>query len=347
MKKAIGAAVGVVAVAALALVIIPSTRDEIHWRWVSHRDETASYGSYVKTWPVGRHAAEAKLQYGSLGWADARTANTVQGFERYIQLHVDGKHVAEARDSIESLHWQEATTANTVQGFERYIQLHADGKHVAEARNKVLALTILLKVTYDVGRTPGNARPAERVLIEVGSTLLRTEFLLVIDRDTMARHLQTLRRNEPWGTTGKDCFENSDAVLAYMQVCFDQATFSPTDVELPRANDWQWEFANRRVQIRSEDECGMCSVIEYRIMTWDGGTYGDSRGITTRVHVATSVELECRRGQNVLWSKSFTRTLPKQTIGYSTQYEIVPWELIKWLRATIESGSLIPAATPR
>ena len=310
MKKAIGAAVGVVAVAALALVIIPSTRDEIHWRWVSHRDETASYGSYVKTWPVGRHAAEAKLQYGSLGWADARTANTVQGFERYIQLH-------------------------------------ADGKHVAEARNKVLALTILLKVTYDVGRTPGNARPAERVLIEVGSTLLRTEFLLVIDRDTMARHLQTLRRNEPWGTTGKDCFENSDAVLAYMQVCFDQATFSPTDVELPRANDWQWEFANRRVQIRSEDECGMCSVIEYRIMTWDGGTYGDSRGITTRVHVATSVELECRRGQNVLWSKSFTRTLPKQTIGYSTQYEIVPWELIKWLRATIESGSLIPAATPR
>ncbi len=137
MTKAIGVTIGVIVVAALALAIIPTTRDEIHWQWASRKDETASYKSYVNAWPTGRHAREGKTRYDEHGWAEASTANTVQGFERYVQLHPDSKHVAEAKDSIESLHWQEATTANTVQGFERYEQLYPEGLHLAEARGRI------------------------------------------------------------------------------------------------------------------------------------------------------------------------------------------------------------------
>lgn len=137
MKKAIGVTIGVLVVAALALAIMPTTRDEIHWQWASHKDETASYESYVNTWPAGRHANEGQARYDEHGWADAQVANTVQGFDRYVQLHGEGKHVAEAKDNIESLHWQEATAANTVQGFERFVQLHGNGKHVAEARDSI------------------------------------------------------------------------------------------------------------------------------------------------------------------------------------------------------------------
>ncbi len=140
MKKTIGVAIGVLVVAALGLAIIPTTRDEIHWRWASHKNETASYESYVKTWPDGRHAAEAQMRYDERGWTDARAANSVQGFERYVQLHAEGKHVSEAKDNIESLHWQEATGANTVQGFGRYVQLHAEGKHVTKAKDNIESL---------------------------------------------------------------------------------------------------------------------------------------------------------------------------------------------------------------
>ena len=139
MKKLIGVTIGII-VASLALAVIPGSRDEIHWRWADYKGETSSYESYVKTWPAGRHAGEAKVLYDNHAWADAQAANTVQGFERYVQLHEDGRHVAEARDGIESLHWQEAATANTVQGFERYVQLHEDGRHVAEARDGIESL---------------------------------------------------------------------------------------------------------------------------------------------------------------------------------------------------------------
>ena len=140
MKKTIVVTLSVLALAALALAIIPTTRDEIHWRWASHKDETASYESYVKTWPDGRHAADARARYDEHGWADAEAANTVEGFERYVQRHGEGKHVAEAKDNIESLHWQETTGANTVEGFERYVQRHGEGKHVAEAKDNIESL---------------------------------------------------------------------------------------------------------------------------------------------------------------------------------------------------------------
>ena len=140
MKKAIGTTIGVIVVAALALAIIPSTRDEIHWQWASHKDETASYESYVTTWPTGRHASEGKARYDQHGWAEATAANTVQGFERYVQLHGDGKHVAEAKDNIESLHWQEATAANTSRSYRQYITTNPEGQHLRDAERKATAL---------------------------------------------------------------------------------------------------------------------------------------------------------------------------------------------------------------
>ena len=103
MKKVFTVTIGVLVVAALALAIIPTTRDEIHWRWASHKDETASYESYVKTWPEGRHAGEAQMRYDEHGWAEAKAANTVQGFEQYVQLHAEGKHVTEAKGKATAL----------------------------------------------------------------------------------------------------------------------------------------------------------------------------------------------------------------------------------------------------
>lgn len=142
MKKIIVATLGVLVVVGAALAIIPTTRDEIHWLWASHKDGTTSYESYVKAWPEGRHAVESRALYDERGWAEAETANTVQGFERYIQLHGEGKHIAEAKNNIDSLHWQEATTANTIKSYLGYTANHPQGKFTQQAKTKASALRI-------------------------------------------------------------------------------------------------------------------------------------------------------------------------------------------------------------
>ena len=137
MKKVIGVVIALLAAAALALLVIPTTRDEIHWQWASHKDKMAGYESYLQTWPAGRHTTEAKARYDEHAWAEAQAANTVQGFEQYVQLHESGRHLAEAEENIDTLHWQEALAADTVQGFERYVQLHESGRHLAEVEENI------------------------------------------------------------------------------------------------------------------------------------------------------------------------------------------------------------------
>ena len=140
MKKSVLIAFSIFVTLGLALAIIPTTRDEIHWRWASYKDKTGNYESYVNTWPNGRHIVEASGLYDQRSWTEAQGANTVESFERYVQRQGDGKHVAEARDSIDTLRWQEADKTKTVEGFERYVQRQGNGKHVAEARDSIDSL---------------------------------------------------------------------------------------------------------------------------------------------------------------------------------------------------------------
>jgi hypothetical protein len=125
---------------ALAVGIVPTTRDEIHWRWAERTDRAESYGSYRAAWPAGRHALDARRRHDQRAWADARASNTVEGFARYLQLHADGEHAADARNSIEQLHWQEALRGRTAHAFEQYLRLHPEGEHVTEARDSLESL---------------------------------------------------------------------------------------------------------------------------------------------------------------------------------------------------------------
>lgn len=133
MRKMVAPIVGTCFFVGLYLVLIPRTRDEVHWRWASHWDKMTNYESYLKTWPSGRHSVEAKARYDERCWAEANTGNTVRRFETYLERQPKGTHVYEAKDAIEALHWREATTVNSVYAFERYLALHPRGRHVTEA----------------------------------------------------------------------------------------------------------------------------------------------------------------------------------------------------------------------
>ncbi len=140
MKRTIGISLAVLAVVAPALAIIPTTRDEIHWRWAAHRDRATGYRSYAETWPDGRHAMEAQRRYDERDWANAQAVNAVEAYEQYLVFHGEGRHTAEAQDHIDTLRWQEAVTANTAERFQRYLRLHGEGRHAAEAQDHIDAL---------------------------------------------------------------------------------------------------------------------------------------------------------------------------------------------------------------
>jgi hypothetical protein len=100
MKKAVLTLMGV-GLAALAL--LPATRDEIQWRWTSHGGETAGYESYLKAWPDGRHAAEAREAVDSLHWRAAESDNTIRSYAAYASAHPRGRFVPHAQTKMTAL----------------------------------------------------------------------------------------------------------------------------------------------------------------------------------------------------------------------------------------------------
>ena len=108
MKTTSVVGLGIVAIAGLALALTPTRRDEIHWRWSSYQGETASYESYLKSWPEGRHAVEARKQYDQHGWADAQAANTIQSYRAYAAAHLQGKFVQQAESKASALRTEQA-----------------------------------------------------------------------------------------------------------------------------------------------------------------------------------------------------------------------------------------------
>jgi hypothetical protein len=86
------------------------------------------------------YAAVGILQFDDRVWADAISANTVEGFERYLQVVSKGKHAAEAKDRIESLRWEQATRQNTITSYRRYVSAHPEGKFAGQAETRAVAL---------------------------------------------------------------------------------------------------------------------------------------------------------------------------------------------------------------
>ena len=124
MKKTIIATLSVLVVVALALAIIPTTRDEIYWRWASHKDVTTSYESYLKVFPNGRHVVEAQARYDERGWIDAEKSNTIRSYRDYLKAFPNGRHVAEARARYDELGWVDVEKSNTIRSDRDYVATH-------------------------------------------------------------------------------------------------------------------------------------------------------------------------------------------------------------------------------
>jgi hypothetical protein len=134
VKKLRAMLIGVVIVAALAILVVPPLWAEAQWLWTTRQDSVESYGDYWRARPDGRHGAEARAQYDERGWQRASATDTVEGFDRYLQDHPDGQYVDRARGRVDDLAWDSAATTNTVEGFERYLRDHQDGKYTSQAR---------------------------------------------------------------------------------------------------------------------------------------------------------------------------------------------------------------------
>jgi hypothetical protein len=132
--------VGVAILLLIGVGLLPSTRDAFKWHFASSRDKAQGYAEYLRAWPNGRHAAEARSRYDERSWTDAQTAKTLESYRQYEQTHPAGTHLAEARIRIETLELNQALGAGTPLPVREFLKQYPNSSHADTAQRQLGSL---------------------------------------------------------------------------------------------------------------------------------------------------------------------------------------------------------------
>ena len=95
---------------------------------------------YLRQYPDGTFAAEAKLRIETQKWEHALHLPCLETFERYLEAYPNGKFAADAKQRIEQLKWEHAVEMNYISLFEQYLQEYPNGTFISEAQEKILQI---------------------------------------------------------------------------------------------------------------------------------------------------------------------------------------------------------------
>jgi hypothetical protein len=88
----------------VACGIAACSRQESGWREAKAADSIAAYEQYLREFPAGAHAAEARAKVQDLRelrlWVLANRLRTPEAWQRYLGEWPDGAHAAEARRQL-------------------------------------------------------------------------------------------------------------------------------------------------------------------------------------------------------------------------------------------------------
>ena len=94
----------VLAVAIGSIVLGGCSRQESAWRQAERQDSVAAYEAYLRDYPAGVHAPEARTRLADLReqqeWDRALRFNTPEAFQRYLSRYPSGRYAQAARDRL-------------------------------------------------------------------------------------------------------------------------------------------------------------------------------------------------------------------------------------------------------
>jgi serine/threonine protein kinase len=118
--------------------------EEDAWYEACRRDTIGHYEAYLKEFPDGFHADEARNCITRLRddnrWAASCRKNTLEAYRLYQTDWPEGRHISECRQIIDELIWYAALNENTIESYENYIRNSTTGKYVGKARKKIRRL---------------------------------------------------------------------------------------------------------------------------------------------------------------------------------------------------------------
>lgn len=180
--------------------------DELDERlWLSTQNEISetTLNQYKRLFPQGKHICECDVLLGDLPWLDAKSLNTITGYNDYMD-QFPGKHDSEAKQAIMNIDdekdWRNAVAAGNSDAYQEYLQKHPTGTHAQQAQNALNASAGHDKIINDLKGNRNAYTPLE-LQKEVGNLVVTWKDLREVFSDDELEAIKAYRlpTNLPYG----------------------------------------------------------------------------------------------------------------------------------------------------
>ena len=93
-----------------------------------------AWKAYLKTYPKGECAAEAKNELDKMACKTAEKKNSIEGWEEYLEDFPDGKCKNKAKAEFDKASCKVAKQKNSVEGWKEYLEKYPNGKCKSQAQ---------------------------------------------------------------------------------------------------------------------------------------------------------------------------------------------------------------------
>ncbi|MGD2270705.1 MAG: hypothetical protein PVI06_09925, partial [Desulfobacterales bacterium] len=105
-----------------------------HWKEASTINTITAYREFLRHYPKGALADEARLRIEQLHFERARAKDNISRYQHFLIRYPKGALADEARLRIEQLSFEHARAANDPRAYETFLRRHPKGAFADEAR---------------------------------------------------------------------------------------------------------------------------------------------------------------------------------------------------------------------
>jgi outer membrane protein assembly factor BamD (BamD/ComL family) len=122
------------------LVFISCSSENKDWENTVSKNSITAYEDYLKLYPQGKFADEAKSRIETIYFEKAEATNTISAYEDFLKRYSEGQLADEARSNIEAIYFDQAKSVNSVEAYEDFLNRYSEGQFADRAHSKIEAL---------------------------------------------------------------------------------------------------------------------------------------------------------------------------------------------------------------
>lgn len=117
------------------------------WKYAESENSITAYEDYLKKYPQGKFADEARSWIKTIYFEKAEAANTIEAYDDFLKRYVEGDFADKARSKIEAIYFDQAKAANSIEAYIDFLKRYPNNNFASEVEELLETKGTIIELT--------------------------------------------------------------------------------------------------------------------------------------------------------------------------------------------------------